>query len=677
MKVTKALFSLASLLFTLLLLQVPASEAQQQEQLDALEANQQLWNSHGILDYQYYLTSQNSQNYESYLIHVENEQVALVTDFYGDTITAPFFVALTISELFAALVNGTLGLGLGLEQGEALGFDKIDYHEVYGYPLTLGGNYNYNYNYNLGNYNHTRIPFLTPYTVLAQDLQKAMNLWNKRNVTVYSFTLQRITNRWGDYTRPHIIQVDNGTVTSAIDEETGADFIISATQVVDAFFDDIQQALEARRPRLQVDYDEVYGYPTKIFIDKVLAIADEEYLVYLSHLVPVRETPEQEALVTARSLWESQGLERYAFSYENKCRCQDEYRGPWIIQVEDYGHTITSMKTRREGLDPPPQVQLFLPSVHGIFNTIQQGIQINAAQVLVTYNQVRGYPESVYIDYDAAVADEELSAVVEYLAPIADWQAQMDQAKSAWESLAVTSYTYQYAPQTQNLDAANAGPKWITVVDGSFVSVIGVPLDSDTPTIDDLFLRIQAAIHLPAFSVRVAYDEISGYPHDIYIDYDERIGDDEWIATAVYPVEINDGIHSDFDNRTMIPESFSPTTSPSLAPTKDESSSPTTSPSLTPTKEASAPPSASVKPSAAPSLRPLSEEPTSSPVAGLETNSLSTLPSASPTDALFGASVGIQAADSDSGASMTSGSIGCVRVVVWTALVTMLGIPCF
>ena len=27
---------------------------------------------------------------------------------------------------------------------------------------------------------------------------------------------------------------------------------------------------------------------------------------------------------------------------------------------------------------------------------------------------------------------------------------------------------------------------------------------------------------MPAFLVRVVYDEISGYPHDIYIDYDDR-----------------------------------------------------------------------------------------------------------------------------------------------------------
>ena len=45
---------------------------------------------------------------------------------------------------------------------------------------------------------------------------------------------------------------------------------------------------------------------------------------------------------------------------------------------------------------------------------------------------------------------------------------------------------------------------------------------------------------MDAFAVRVAYDEETGHPFDIHIDYDDRIVDDEeWIAKAtLYPVEI-------------------------------------------------------------------------------------------------------------------------------------------
>jgi hypothetical protein len=43
-----------------------------------------------------------------------------------------------------------------------------------------------------------------------------------------------------------------------------------------------------------------------------------------------------------------------------------------------------------------------------------------------------------------------------------------------------------------------------------------------------------------AFTVQqVAYDEATGRPSDIYIDYDNRIVGHEWIVNATYPVEID------------------------------------------------------------------------------------------------------------------------------------------
>jgi hypothetical protein len=52
----------------------------------------------------------------------------------------------------------------------------------------------------------------------------------------------------------------------------------------------------------------------------------------------------------------------YAFSCQKDCRCAEEYRGPWIIQMEG-GNTITSIVTRSDGLVPMKEVQLliFLP----------------------------------------------------------------------------------------------------------------------------------------------------------------------------------------------------------------------------------------------------------------------------------------------------------------------------
>ena len=210
-----------------------------------------------------------------------------------------------------------------------------------------------------------------------------------------------------------------------------------------------------------------------------------------------------------------------------------------MVRVQ--GDVIMNVETRAEGTVPLPDVQKYIPTIDKLFDEIQNGIELNAAEIRVTYNEILGYPESVYIDYNAGIADEEFSAQVDYFAPVGSWQSALDQGKQKWEMQGVQSYTYLYYQDTQDVD--NAGSKLVEVLDGIVVSVNGEPVKaiarssfSEIPTMDDLFSRIQQAIDMDAFAVRVAYDEETGYPLDIHIDYDDRIVDDEWIAKATYPL---------------------------------------------------------------------------------------------------------------------------------------------
>jgi hypothetical protein len=92
------------------------------------------------------------------------------------------------------------------------------------------------------------------------------------------------------------------------------------------------------------------------------------------------------------------------------------------------------------------------------------------------------------------------------------------------------SHTYQYESQTNQgvVDTSTASKNLITVSDGTVVSSLvtrssdAVAL-SNTPTIDNLLCRIQAANDLPACSMQVAYYEMAGYPHDVHVDYVDRI----------------------------------------------------------------------------------------------------------------------------------------------------------
>ena len=384
----------------------------------------------------------------------------------------------------------------------------------------------------------------------------------------------------------------------------------------------------------------------------------------------------------------------YAFSYERLCECTQEYRGPFLVQVQD--DNVTKAETRDDGTALSADDQKSIPTIDELFDKIQQGIDLNSAEIRVTYNEFFGYPESVFIDYDYQLADEEFSARVDYFAPVGSWQQELDQRKQIWESQDIQSYTYQYDQVTQNVDAPN--PKLVEVLDGIVLSVNREPVQAiansslpEIPTMEALFFRIQQAIDMEAFSVQVAYAVETGHPLEIHIDYDDRLVDDDWIVMATYPVEGDDGIVVK-DNAT---NASGETTAPSMAPSNESSATPCsnvtatdTSPPSTSGNEVSSSPSESLQPnpSKEPTLSPVADtlaptkEPTPSPVADIlapsKEQTLSPLaqtfaPKVSPTDDSL-TNVVIQ--DSDSSMA-TQGSVGCV--VVWTALVVMLGIPCF
>ena len=46
-------------------------------------------------------------------------------------------------------------------------------------------------------------------------------------------------------------------------------------------------------------------------------------------------------------------------------------------------------------------------TIDALFDTIQEGIDENAAEVTVTYDPALGYPTDAAVDYDARMADEE------------------------------------------------------------------------------------------------------------------------------------------------------------------------------------------------------------------------------------------------------------------------------
>ena len=106
-------------------------------------------------------------------------------------------------------------------------------------------------------------------------LDKQQQLWESKGIDSYSFT-QRISCFCSEeYREPKEVVVRDGVIVSVAGEAYDAD-IHQSILTVDARFDYIRKSL-AREPEIfSVEYDAVYGFPSRFYFDFSFMIADEE-----------------------------------------------------------------------------------------------------------------------------------------------------------------------------------------------------------------------------------------------------------------------------------------------------------------------------------------------------------------------------------------------------------------
>jgi hypothetical protein len=476
--------------------------------LDDLDRARLVWDSYQILDYVYSYVSGSG---DSWRASIQDGEVNVTSeDHHPDAVDIP--------DLFDSIVD------IILEKWTSVVNDNVMEHlydETYGYPKIFGP---------------ARVEFLTPYTVLREHLSDAMNVWQRLAISDYSYVVKILGwERNVEWNRPSLVRVENRTVVEVTDLETGQNASSNRTVMdarnVGSLLAQVQQAIQDRIPQIVVEYHEEYGYPTEIFMDQAVMTEEDGFHAFMSDFIPVRDTPDQDYLHAAQSLWESQGQDMYAFSYERQCNnCSVQDRGPWRVRVQKEHISWTG-----------PNNEFYIPTIPELFGEIQRGIYLNSAEIQVTYNDKLGYPESIYIVYDTSLDEKDFAARVDNFTDTGAWESGLDQGKATWESLDMQSYSFLYKEQQPGFaDSDSDGPKLLEVVDGQVVSVDGVPLKFITrkldisypsiPTIEDLFTRIQEAVRIGAFDVQVSYDDATGLPSDIYIDYNDQVFGDEWSA---------------------------------------------------------------------------------------------------------------------------------------------------
>ena len=114
--------------------------------------------------------------------------------------------------------------------------------------------------------------------------------------------------------------------------------------------------------------------------------------------------PAVERLQSRRATWEAQGLGDYSYDVRRVCFCP--FREGVRLTVMGGALTgATDLET--EEILEPDEVQWYR-TIDGLFDLLEDAYDRDAHQVRVDFDDERGYPTEIFIDYSEMIADEEL-----------------------------------------------------------------------------------------------------------------------------------------------------------------------------------------------------------------------------------------------------------------------------
>ena len=243
--------------------------------------------------------------------------------------------------------------------------------------------------------------------------------------------------------------------------------------------------------------------------------------------------PAQEALRQGQERWEQSGIVQYTYTGAWTCFCPEDYRADTQVTVD--GGEITAVNSADPNVETIPAPERFV-AIEALFALIQEAISQNAARIEVSYDETYGYPVNLFIDYDERMADEEDSFTISSFSTgndLAPAQEALRQGQERWEQSGIADYTYTgawtcFCPEDYRADAeVTVDGGNVTAVNSADPNVETIPAPERFVPIEALFALIQEAISQNAARIEVSYDDTHGYPVNLFIDYDERMADEE------------------------------------------------------------------------------------------------------------------------------------------------------
>ena len=119
--------------------------------------------------------------------------------------------------------------------------------------------------------------------------------------------------------------------------------------------------------------------------------------------------PASSELQRAVLRWQAHRPAAYRYTLERSCYCLDRYTTPIVIEVHGATATAAHFESSGEAVAVPSTLA---PPIEELFARVADALSRDADHVDAHYDDARGYPTRVFIDYRARSADDELGFTV-------------------------------------------------------------------------------------------------------------------------------------------------------------------------------------------------------------------------------------------------------------------------
>jgi hypothetical protein len=498
-------------------------------------------------------------------VMVQKNKVVKLTSMTGQEITPiNYSEVFTIPELFSNFIQGGVGV-------------SASYNPEMGYPerivLFSDSPPSNQIVLKVENMTFFNLQSTTDLAKAQTNLDTAKALWNSLALQQYKFVLGRICAACTEGAlQPREVVINNGVIQSV----TATDGTVLSTAeafTIQQLFDEVQMAIQDRVYKLDVTYDPSYGFPASIKILFDFKLPDEEVTYTVTEFeqieVPVFEdlnltavdqtsvtntqvinvpaanntSVYQTELKNAKSLWESQALDHYAYKFQLLCNCLPEVTALMLVVVQN--GQISKVVEVATGQTVSAEAMAAVMSIEDVFMDVETALSSSSTIVTASYNAQMGYPQMVTIGpADTMIADGDTTVMISDLVNLGDGfdaSAYEDYviAKAQWDSQGMLNYEFGYVITCNTCDS---GTYQVTVQDG--IAYRGINLSKKiftlaVQTVNTLFDKLHDAIFMQAATISVLYNDEYGYPESFLIDYDGTGTNKLSVAVSIFIADLS------------------------------------------------------------------------------------------------------------------------------------------